>query len=1472
MNKFQSTVLIELVDSATGQVVDSRTETNILTSESLSKTTSFASTTITGQPRIWISERRLPKIPTTGGAAGISTSNGSVIVASQTPTVFAATIPKTAGTPYVAEYRCQFDPASSNRTIWTLGLCASSSTITPISIVLLTTPCVQQGTVPGPGQILVVTYRIQMLEFVDVGTTIPGASQLDRYLVELFTDEDYVADGNVSVRNRFGVPYIVPYWNNIIPSNLGLFVSPSRGAYASTNSASAGSSINGYVPSTYKTTNAARGYYQYGCNQLTTPYTSTDEIGAIIGNFTIGPANNTGLGGIGGGIWQQGCAVTLYAVPAVNSQWQPAQTIFSHSAGGTEPFQQVSALATGTGVVNISATNWTYPSWPEYYRTSVVASGNVGVARYTFSKAFITGFTTNSAGTGSSWTTSPMSTMLLPAKGYSDTGTIRGTGGISVPSQHNIVVHPSNDNDLYGTIQSMYPIKHSMYAWDATGVTTYNVKTEQYASWDAASSPALPVTAVRQCAVDPTGIIWVACANTGLWRVDPVAETVVNITTFATITTTAAYAVAVGHGNTILAVVDGGVVTSTDSGTTWQQRSFTYAGISDGNWSQVRWICIQQHSPSLRCGLGVTSDADGTGATSGGSIVWWSTSTSPVAGPTMTSSHFQASTSSGRCVFSYPRTMTASRSGNMWVMGTIQGTFFALWGSTTMRSVGNASTAAVRTRNAADCVYDYYGSPHTGVVARTVGASSGYVDLTNQGMSIGQWNVSASSTLAVAPFLELGDKVTLARGRGETDRLVLWTPCPNFYGIITTLNSRVSRNLEHTAYEELMWDNYQWNGSSWVANYHAPAVDTAGFGGGPYNGTRHRFDVESHTFTGRSTITVPTAALTANASTALTISARITPQTNLSGQLPIQQLASYANMTTGDTIKFMSNDGAGSISLIAKTSTQKFLTGSSSSVSLATGSRTFTVEAGLSYTVGMRVRIAPVISTPVSPASTYMEGAVTSYAGTSLVVSVDYVSGATATYTSWIADFIGYRFGTAPAYASTSSIAFVINGATATCFVNGVQSGGSITLPFTPNFSASSGILTIGGNPTNFVDGAGFENSVEFFRGTVQHLVIDSLAWSSVNAAAYHSTPATYATGSTFIRYDLTQSLAGLESKATHSGPEVIQPNITIQFTNGTGTSFVSGEYYTNGVVKGLLKDNATSFTHKFEAYYLPVTHNFSDVTPTTIPGTGATVTEPVYFRYAALTSPNYATLPGLQPVSTAAAFSFQSSADDISATCTVGADRASTDTTNTYTEFGLNDSNVTFPSGSMKWLVRIRYGDTRLVDVSYNGTAVASGITTWVYGDVFSVSRVAGVITFSKNGTPFWSSSGGQNSTSRLWVGTRNQAGDIIVGLTNITVTYPKPPYVVCIGSEGGLTGKYAPNYHSTSGTRASNYVVNIAGYATPATVTLASNATTSIEMLAAPGANTVVIAPEPGYMVFHPSDVGKGVTLSCSVVYTPQ
>lgn len=100
-----------------------------------------------------------------------------------------------------------------------------------------------------------------------------------------------------------------------------------------------------------------------------------------------------------------------------------------------------------------------------------------------------------------------------------------------------------------------------------------------------------------------------------------------------------------------------------------------------------------------------------------------------------------------------------------------------------------------------------------------------------------------------------------------------------------------------------------------------------------------------------------------------------------------------------------------------------FAATSTTSLAIGTGSKAFTTQAGLAYTVGQRVR-----AVSASDAAKWMEGAVASYSGTTLTLTVDLTNGS-GTLADWNINLTGERGAvgaTGPSYPTTSTTSLAI--------------------------------------------------------------------------------------------------------------------------------------------------------------------------------------------------------------------------------------------------------------------------------------------------------------------------------------------------------------------------------------------------------------------------------------------------------------
>jgi hypothetical protein len=143
-----------------------------------------------------------------------------------------------------------------------------------------------------------------------------------------------------------------------------------------------------------------------------------------------------------------------------------------------------------------------------------------------------------------------------------------------------------------------------------------------------------------------------------------------------------------------------------------------------------------------------------------------------------------------------------------------------------------------------------------------------------------------------------------------------------------------------------------------------------------------------------------------------------------------------------------------------------------SSVAIATGSKTFTTNLSnisTAFTVGTRIRVA-YVTTPAN----YMEGVITAFSGTTLVVNVDSIGGS-GTYANWtisVAGIQGSNGVTSITGTANQVIASASTGAVTLSLPQSINSGAAPTFTGTnftgiPNAGLTNSAITINGTSTS---------------------------------------------------------------------------------------------------------------------------------------------------------------------------------------------------------------------------------------------------------------------------------------------------------------------------------------------------------------------------------------------------------------------
>ena len=516
-------------------------------------------------------------------------------------------------------------PVGSSRTIRVMGLEASGSSGVQspndvangkMTILRLSSPCTQTTS-----QTLVVTYRLYL--YPSTGTSnIKAPNRLWEDFLALAPQLcNAVAATNIGINTPFQAITTSSYrLDSLSPC---AFASPDPGGvqtyqYCAMELTDLGASSRG-VPTLTAYTNALSGV-------LTLDTTDTYGTGAFI---------KTVMASGGGLLSSQGNATrrvfsTEQAIPGLAS---PLQNIFAQRNSPPGPFQDLSVgnTATMSGTLNLSHGTWTDPGYQQLVRFNITASGNVGVATYTVETClFIAGFA------GNRWIPR---TALFPQK-LSDATHIRK------PATE--VVHEQYLYAPAGSVSYRSPDGYRyVLAADCTrtqsGVTVYDLIAGSKKNFNSQTTPALSVTAVADGDV-AKGYIFVACANTGLWRINPALDTVEHIT--SPTGTEKAYQIAVKEDvdNTVWVLFDGGLckLTNPDAAvgslswtiynTTQGSPLFSMTGITDGNWDKVTSMVINPTAMDNQF-LMVTSGYPDTSGSYKKAFVWWNTSGAGAANP-----------------------------------------------------------------------------------------------------------------------------------------------------------------------------------------------------------------------------------------------------------------------------------------------------------------------------------------------------------------------------------------------------------------------------------------------------------------------------------------------------------------------------------------------------------------------------------------------------------------------------------------------------------------------------------------------------------------------------------------------------------------------------------------------------------------------------------------------------------------------
>lgn len=1273
----------------------------------------------------------------------------------------------TTGTPVYAEKVGRFNSPVATRSINVIGLCDNDSTPDCGTIAVLTTPCIQ-----NPGEVLDITYRIQVFTQAASVGDLPIANEYATALVE------YLCAPAGS-----GGPF--PIATSFMFCDTPPVGSIDYGTSYPTDTESATNNI--LITDHFK-------------KEFKNTLTTSDQIGTVIrtlgfgGRFVDDSIDDT----------RESRSVLWSPLLQDDSPHKPVQTIHNHSQNAVEWGLDVDFLATGQGEITIDGSSWVQSNYPEFWRIDYTKTGNVGVSNYAYRTRKTLGFE------GNTYNSPDDRTKLFSKQqgtAFPDRKTVAGGHGL-------ITAYEIEEYNV-----------ETLITWDLTGITFTNInKCDSSLSFDASTSPSLPATKIQQVATDSDGNVWVACANTGLYRItDPVGSPVVELMTAGNGMpgTNNAYAVAQGSTGSVWAVVDGGLITTSAPsavGVAFTIDPFTFVGISDSNWNTVRYMRIDIASPDNQMALvqhtGLLED----------SIVWYSNTISALLAHTTSVSNIPW----GWC--------NVGIKGHYWMHTNTDD----IGGQAIRLHFGEAGTGptdgSVLGRG---YVYDYYGVPYfldgpsndsgyqtessLNATNRSTRSQMMGVDGINAGYYGASFVMQSDDGDVMLEFPSAG----LFRSPGHAD----------FVGqpISFATHGNDSLNGQHSPFEEFMWSKYHWDGAAWTKNYFAQATDTATIVGGPYPAERHNFDTETHTFTGRSMIDHSAAFVTGNFNSTATIAMKIN---NVAKK---QTDATYPEQETEQALfSIFANDQLISI----------YLDNGSSNIILAetigSGNRT-THTFGSTPTTGIDHRV--VITFNGTSVSLYVDGSLVG-APAVLTQAIDW-----SNPTAGLVSYIG-----------------------CTVYPDAVNTN-EIKQRITPQPSS-------------------------FFRGVMENVQVWNTTWALIDVTNDNASPNGVISSQPPVtamvaRYELTQSLEGLETKPTHLAAEILKDTITIAFADGaSGDAFVATDYHTFGLVDGVLKDNAIAFDHTFSMYFTPTDYEFGDfkngANGDTVSATPAQITESVKFvnhnghsasGYVSTTDANgiinstplLATKPGEvghnSNAGSTAHIDVFGNPEGVMAGAPITSDgwiefRPGFIPPNAVS-FIVGLSDQTFDNIHVltdRFSHGYKFNDDGTVDVmeAFSITPTATNITTFDNTDKFKIVRTGTVITLEKTDA--------LAVTTTVHTSAKASSGIVYPRIsiyqynliTDCVINYTLPPNVMLIGDSGTQTGIFDDNFIIVDTHSPETIEIFIDG--APADVNISN---THFDGMTIPAVGEVTINGRLGWLLFNPADVGKVITGKVVTIY---
>ena len=592
-------------------------------------------------------------------------------------------------------------------------------------------------------------------------------------------------------------------------------------------------------------------------NRMTLSRTINDNIGDLFGMYSVCGSGNDGNNR------------SIFAFKAIPDSFtnKPVQPVFNHNANAPSPFLDVDNLAQSQGKVNVYNAGWSPNNQlgADFWRVTIATTGNVGESRYFLSKRKTSGFN------GSNYVPRQQ---ILPwiDNRLSNTfvRTYYGKGGLF----NNIEEYTQSNNYVVG--------------WTSLGINLFNLANGDSRIFDTQSTPMLNASSIQQVACDDIGNIWVADSIEGLFKI----TSPLGVSTITKVLATPCYGVDIGYSDRVWVIATNKLRYSDNYGTSWTDVTFTWEGITNNLWTNVKFIRADRSDIDHNIIIVYNNPVD-SNATDQRMYAIWCNHLGVVsnAGGPFYRLCYSSGTDLGR-----PRTgrLRCSRYGSFWAVINNDGVanqkaqVLQLKPKTLPSLLFIGSTVNDTHPNGSNIVY-FYNKNNTPFVLATAGGIHPHTSTNNGTISIPiyyylglyskdlyrgivdivgpaqQYGLTNSST-APYSYSTDGDYTTktfpiIASERNsngifiQSDSInirfqnIHSTNLPNAFESGTYFNGGNHNSL----ISEILFDNYIWNGSTWLKNTISNITNSGSLTSTTFK--RYNFIPGSAIFTGKSLIT-----------------------------------------------------------------------------------------------------------------------------------------------------------------------------------------------------------------------------------------------------------------------------------------------------------------------------------------------------------------------------------------------------------------------------------------------------------------------------------------------------------------------------------------------------------------------------------------------------------------------------------------